>query len=162
MSFATPSLTGRALRLLGQREHSRAELERKLVRYEEEPGSLAQVLDALTDKGYLSEERALQSLLHRRAADWGGARLRQQLLAQGLEGEAVRQALAELQDSEFARAQALWQRRFGAAPADARERARQSRFLLARGFAGAVVGQVLRAAGAPQGWAPEDGAESGA
>ena len=162
MSFATPSLTGRALRLLGQREHSRVELERKLARYEEEPGSLAQVLDALTAKGYLSEERALQSLLHRRAADWGEARLRQQLQQQGLGGEAVRQALAELQGSELARAQALWQRRFGVAPTDARERARQSRFLLSRGFAGAVVGQVLRAAGLSQGPAPEDGADPGA
>ena len=41
------SLKGRALRLLGAREHSRVELERKLAVYEEEPGSLAKALDAL-------------------------------------------------------------------------------------------------------------------
>ena len=36
-----PSLKGRALRLLSQREHSRAELERKLAPHEEVPGELA-------------------------------------------------------------------------------------------------------------------------
>ena len=40
------SLKGRALRLLGAREHSRAELERKLASFEEEPGSLAEALDS--------------------------------------------------------------------------------------------------------------------
>ena len=44
MAGPTLSLTGRALRLLSAREHSRAELERKLARFEEEPGALARVL----------------------------------------------------------------------------------------------------------------------
>ena len=47
MAFGAPSLKGRALRLLSQREHSRVELERKLARHEEEPGSLARALDEL-------------------------------------------------------------------------------------------------------------------
>ena len=41
------SLTGRALRLLSGREHSRAELQRKLAPHEETPGELAAVLDKL-------------------------------------------------------------------------------------------------------------------
>ncbi|HWT19538.1 MAG TPA: recombination regulator RecX, partial [Variovorax sp.] len=47
MAFGAPSLKGRALRLLSQREHSRAELERKLARHEEAPGELARALDEL-------------------------------------------------------------------------------------------------------------------
>ena len=42
-----PSLKGRALRLLGQREHSRRELERKLAPYEQESGALVRALDEL-------------------------------------------------------------------------------------------------------------------
>ena len=50
-----PSLKGRALRLLSQREHSRQELERKLKAYEETPGELAQALDFLQAKGLPAE-----------------------------------------------------------------------------------------------------------
>jgi len=50
MAFDAPSLKGRALRLLSQREHSRGELERKLARYEEEPGTLKAALDELAAK----------------------------------------------------------------------------------------------------------------
>ena len=148
MSFASPSLKGRALRLLGQREHSRAELERKLAQYEELPGTLAEALDELTAKGFISDERVLQSVLHQRASRMGAARLRQELQHKGIGAEAIAGALEQLQATELERARAVWQRRFGAPPADAKERARQGRFLLARGFAGAVVGRVLRDAAA--------------
>ena len=144
MSFASPSLKGRALRLLGQREHSRTELERKLAQYEELPGTLAQALDELTAKGFISEERVLQSVLHQRAPRMGAARLRQELQHKGIGAEAIAGALEQLQSTELERARAVWQRRFGGPPGDAKERARQGRFLLARGFSGAVVGRVLR------------------
>ncbi|RYF75200.1 MAG: recombination regulator RecX [Comamonadaceae bacterium] len=146
MAFAAPSLKGRALRLLSQREHSRSELERKLASHEQEPGALARALDELESKGFISEARVVQSVLHQRAARLGGARIRQELQAKGIAPEAVAQALQSLHDTELERARALWQRRFGMPPADARERARQTRFLLARGFSGENVSRVLRAA----------------
>ena len=144
MAFSAPSLKGRALRLLSQREHSRAELERKLKKYEEEPGTLAQALDELAAKDFISEARVVQSVLHQRAARLGAARVRQELLHKGIAPEAVAEAVAGLQGSEFDRALEVWKRRFGVPPQDATERARQVRFLMARGFAGAVVAKVLR------------------
>ncbi|RYF70949.1 MAG: recombination regulator RecX [Comamonadaceae bacterium] len=146
MAFAAPSLKGRALRLLSQREHSRSELERKLAAHEEEPGALARALDELEAKGFISEARVVQSVLHQRAARLGGARIRRELQAKGIAPEAVAEAVQGLHDTELERARALWQRRFGTPPADARERARQTRFLLARGFSGENVSRVLRAA----------------
>ncbi|MEK9802596.1 MAG: recombination regulator RecX [Curvibacter sp.] len=137
------SLKGRALRLLGQREHTRLELERKLARYEEEPGTLARALDELQAKGYLDEQRAADSLVHRRAGQLGAARLRQEMQAKGLARELIEQTLAGLQDGELARAREVWRRKFDAAPATPQERARQARFLLARGFSGDVVRRVL-------------------
>ena len=137
------SLKGRALRLLGQREHTRSELERKLRDHEETPGTLAQALDELQAKGYLSEQRAAESLVHRRAPQFGATRLRQEMQEKGLARELIEQTLAGLKDSELARAREVWRRRFEALPVDAKERARQTRFLLARGFAGDVVRRVL-------------------
>ena len=138
-----PSLKGRALRLLGQREHTRSELERKLRAYEQEPGTLAQALDELQAKGYLDERRAAESLVHRRAGQYGATRLRQEMQDKGLARDLIEQTLAGLRDSELARAREVWRRKFDAAPATPQERARQTRFLLARGFSGDVVRRVL-------------------
>jgi regulatory protein len=145
MSFETPSLKGRALRLLSGREHSRLELERKLVQFEEEPGSLAVALDDLQAKGFISEQRVLESVGTRRAAKLGAARIKQELQQKGITPEAINEVMAGLQETELARARAIWQRRFGKPPVDAKEHAKQSRFLMARGFSGAVVGRLLRA-----------------
>ena len=68
MGFTTLSLTGRALRLLSQREHSRAELQRKLVPHVQEGEDLNAVLDGLQAKGFISEERVVESVLNRRAS----------------------------------------------------------------------------------------------
>ena len=85
MSFAQLSLKGRALRLLSGREHSRLELERKLKNFEEEPGELARVLDELQAKGFISEARVIESIVHRRAAKLGTARIKQELQGKGLD-----------------------------------------------------------------------------
>ena len=144
MAFSAPSLKGRALRLLSQREHSRAELERKLRKYEQEPGTLAQALDELAAKDFISEARVVQSVLHQRASRMGAARVRQELLHKGIAPEAVAEAIAALAGSELQRAREVWQQRFGTPPHDAAERAKQMRFMLARGFAAGVVAKVLR------------------
>lgn len=143
MAFAKPSLKGRALKLLAAREHSRAELERRLAEHEEEPGSLARVLDELQAKGFLDEQRVVDSLLHRRAPRLGASRIRQELQARGVDADKVAEALESLKASEYQRAREVWRRKFGQLPGDAQERARQARFLVARGFAGEVVRRVL-------------------
>lgn len=144
MGFAAPSLKGRALRLLSQREHSRAELERKLAKYEDVPGTLAQALDELAAKDFINEARVVQSVVHQRAPRMGAARVRQELQQKGVDPAAIAEAVAGLQESETSRAFEVWRRRFEAPPQDAKERARQMRFLMARGFSGAVVAKVLR------------------
>lgn len=146
MGFDKPSLKGRALRLLAQREHSRAELQRKLAPHEEAPGELAQALDELQAKGFIDEQRVIESVIHRRAARLGAARVRQELQAKGLPPEAVAQAVADLRGSEVERAREVWRKKFGRTPADAAERARQARFLIARGFGADVARRILSGA----------------
>lgn len=138
------SLKGRALRLLGMREHSRAELERKLASHEQEPGELQRVLDDLQAKDFISNERAAESVLHRRSARLGAGRIRQELQAKGIAAELVAASLASLKATELERAREVWRKKFGEPPQDAVQRARQARFLVSRGFSGEVVARVLR------------------
>ncbi|HWI84210.1 recombination regulator RecX [Ramlibacter sp.] len=139
------SLKGRALRLLANREHSRAELERKLAPHEEEPGQLRRVLDELQAKGFIDEQRFVDSVLHRRASRLGASRIRQELQGKGVPAALIADAVTHLKATEVQRAREVWQRRFGVVPADAQERARQARFLAARGFGGDAIRRVLNA-----------------
>ncbi|MFD1711423.1 recombination regulator RecX [Ottowia sp. GY511] len=144
------SLKGRALRYLSAREHSRAELQTKLARYAAEAGedaqAVARVLDELTAKGFISEARVAESVVHRRAGRLGNARVLQELRAKGLPDDIVQGAAEQLRATEDERAYAVWARKFGRPPADLAERARQMRFLAGRGFSGASVARVMRTA----------------
>ena len=142
-----PSLKARALRWLAQREHSRSELRRKLLRHVEaaDEGADAAVdtlLDALEREGYLSDARFVESRIRARAARLGTARIAAELAQHRIELPA--DSARELAANEWQRAHALWQRRFGIAAEDAAERARQARFLIGRGFATDVVRRVVR------------------
>jgi regulatory protein len=143
LAFGQLSLKGRALKLLAAREHSRKELERKLAPHESEPGQLKTALDELQARGFIDEQRVVDSLLHRRASRLGVGRIRQELHAKGLDAERVALAVASLEATEVERAREVWRKRFGLPPVDAAQRAKQARFLAARGFGGEVIRRVL-------------------
>ena len=137
------SLKGRALRLLAAREHSRTELERKLKDHEETPGQLAQVLDDLQARDFISEARVVESVIHRRAARFGASRIKYELLNKGLGAEAVAEAVNRLKSSELERAREIWRKKFDGPALNAAGRAKQMRFLAARGFGGDVIHRVV-------------------
>jgi regulatory protein len=159
LSTATLSLKGRALRALAGREHSRAELVRKLASFEAVPGELEAVLNELSAKGYINEQRVADSLAHRRGAKLGTARVVQELKAKGVEPEAVAQAAAALKATELERAREVWRKKFGKLAdigghegtadkaASAAERVKQMRFLASRGFAAEVIRKAVGGAG---------------
>jgi regulatory protein len=139
----TLSLKGRALRCLAQREHSRAELERKLAAHAESPGQLTQVLDELQAKDFISEVRVVESVINRRAGRFGAARIRHELQGKGLAPEMVADAVSGLKASEVERAREVWRRKFGEPAADAAARGKQMRFLAARGFGAEAIRRVV-------------------
>lgn len=163
------SLKARAMQWLAQREHSRAELQRKLLPHARalvaqaqagappesveapSPGEVmarvTEVLDWLEANRYLSEQRFAESRIHARAARHGNLRIRQELAQHGIALDA--DAAQALKASEFDRAREVWSRKFESAAADAAARARQARFLSSRGFSPETVRRVLRAAGSP-------------
>jgi regulatory protein len=141
-----PSLKGRALRLLSQREHSRKELEQKLKPHEETPGELAEALDFLAAKDFINEKRVVESVVNRRSTKLGAARVRQELMAKGLPADDIAEAVQTMRGTEFERALGVWRKKFGAAPSDASERGKQVRFLVSRGFAAEVVRRIVSGA----------------
>lgn len=150
MSGLGQSLKARALRALARREHSRAELARKLAPHavdQPEASASAQIerlLDDLAASGLLDERRAAEAVVAAQARRFGGARLRQTLRNRGLPAEVAADALAAVAGSELDRAREVWRRRFGAVAPDAAGRARQARFLAGRGFGAEVIRQVVR------------------
>ena len=132
------------MRLLAGREHSRAELERKLAEHETEPGELARALDELQAKGFINEQRVVESVVYRRASRLGASRVKRELQAKGLPAEAVAQAVAGLQATEVDRAREVWRKKFGEPAPDAAGRARQMRFLASRGFSPESIRRVVR------------------
>jgi regulatory protein len=146
VGFDKISLKGRALRLLAGREHSRAELEKKLAPHEQEPGELQRALDELQAKGFISEQRVVESVLHRRAARLGAGRVKQELQAKGISADAVAEAVERLRGTETERAREVWRKKFGEPAADLAGRARQMRFLASRGFGAEAIRRVVRGA----------------
>lgn len=143
MGLQKLSLKGRALRLLAAREHSRAELEKKLAVHEESPGELGRTLDELQAKGFIDEQRVVESLMHRRAPRLGTGRLRQELQAKGISAQAMADAVQALRSTEVERAREVWRKKFGEPAADAAGRAKQMRFLASRGFGAEAIRRVV-------------------
>jgi regulatory protein len=143
------TLRDRALALLARREHSRVELARKLALHGE-PEEIAALLDDLQHHGQLSDARFAESLAHARAGKYGSRHLAQELREKGVGEALAAAAVQEARDGDLAAARSAWQKKFGTPPADAREKARQYRFLLGRGFPSEIVRRVVGGAG------PED------
>ena len=140
-----PSLKGRALRLLSNREHSRLELAQKLKSHAQSEEELAQTLEWLQTKGFINEQRVLESVVYRRSPKLGYARIARELQDKGLAAPAVAQAVKELKETEAERAKMVWLKKFKTPALDAGDKAKQMRFLMSRGFAPSVVVQVLSA-----------------
>ncbi len=141
--MAEISLRERAVRHLARRDHSRAELARKLAPYGTAE-EIDDVLNRMHELELLSDRRFAEAWVRGKAARFGIARLRHDLAQRGVARETVDAALAtEGGGDEFGRARQVWTGKFGIAPADAREWAKQARFLQSRGFGGDVIRKVL-------------------
>ena len=136
------TLRDRALGLLARREHSRAELARKLAPHGERD-EIEILLDDLERRGQLSDARFAESLTHARAGKYGSRRLAHELREKGVGDALIADAVEQARDADLTAARATWQKKFGALPADAKEKAHQYRFLLGRGYPSDVVRRVV-------------------
>ncbi len=141
---AVVSLRARALKWLSMREHSRAELSRKLAAHTEDRAEIESLLDQLQQAGHLSDDRFVQSLVRRRSERFGRLRIALELRGHDLDPPLLREAADGLRESERQRALQVWIRRFGQRAADLSELGRQRRFLAQRGFDADAIAWVLR------------------
>jgi regulatory protein len=135
-------LRARAIRLLARREHSRAELMAKLSAHGTDE-EIEHLLADLQGSGLLSDARFAEAWVRSHSAREGAARLRQSLRQKGISDELIQEHVTEL-PSEIGRAKEVWAKKFAAAPADAREWAKQARFLQGRGFSVDVIRRLLK------------------
>lgn len=150
---AAASVRSRAIAFLARRDFSRSELRSRLLRDAHARQAaipeadllieLDAALDAMEALGYLGENRVVDSVVNRKSAKLGTARIKQELKQLGISSEASEEALAQLRASEFARASEVWLKKFGGSPADRTSQAKQMRFLASRGFAEGVIRQVV-------------------
>jgi regulatory protein len=140
------SLRERALRLLARREHTRRELARKLAADNEDSAGIERLLDELEGRGWLSETRVAEQLIHTRRNRFGIRRIERDLRGKGVSDDAVAAALTQLKEGELEAARGVWRRKFGRLPASAAERAKQIRFLQGRGFELEVIFKVIKGA----------------
>ncbi len=151
MPAQEPKLRVRALRHLARREYTRQELARVLAPHDA-------VLDEFSQRGWLSETRAAEQLVHARRGRYGPARIRRDLEARGVSAELIGSTVAGLKEGEFEAARVVWQKKFREPAGSAAERAKQARFLLGRGFSGEVITKLLRSIG--RGQTEDNGDES--
>ena len=138
------SLLGRALKFLARREHTREELGRKLAAHAGDPAEIERVLDDCERRGWLSERRVVEQMVHSRRSRYGVRRIERDLVRKGVGGEAVSAAVVALKSGELDAAREVWRRKFGGRlPRNAAERGKQARFLQGRGFELEVVMKVI-------------------
>lgn len=135
------------MRYLARREHSRAELHRKLLPYLQEGDDLEAVLNHLEQRNWLSDARAASQLVHRKRDRFGGQRIIHELRQRGIAENLIEGELAQLKESELESARKVWQKKFGEPPANQKEKIRQARFLKSRGFSMDVIFKVISGMG---------------
>ncbi|HZX52236.1 MAG TPA: recombination regulator RecX [Pseudomonas sp.] len=137
-----------AMDLLARREHGRVELTRKLRSRGAADELIEAALDRLAEEGLLSETRYLEAFVSYRArAGYGPLRIREELTQRGLARSDIEQALRDSGIDWREQLEDTWRRKFaGELPTDARERARQGRFLSYRGYPLDLIGRLLRGA----------------
>lgn len=137
------SLRQRALEYLSKREYSAAELAQKLKSYADEADDVAALIADFKTRGWLSDARYAEQMVHARQARFGTARVAHELREKGIDDALISEAIAGLQDNEVERASEVWRKKFKAAPTTREEWAKQARFLQSRGFTFEVIKQIL-------------------
>jgi regulatory protein len=138
-----------AMDLLARREHGRVELTRKLRQRGACDELIDTALDRLTEEGLLSESRYLESFVSYRArSGYGPLRIREELGQRGLQRPDIERALRESGFDWQAQLTDTWRRKFsGHLPIDARERAKQGRFLAYRGYSMEMISRLFSGRG---------------
>ena len=141
LSESAAELKARALRHLVRREHSRAELARKLAPHAESPEAIEAVLDLLLSKKQQSDERFASERARVLSRKYGAAKIRQDLKSKGIAGDVIDRVSSE---GELERARSILERKYRQPATTREELAKRMRFLQGRGFSYDVIRGLLK------------------
>ena len=140
-------LNATAIRLLAMREHSQAELQRKLVERGFNALAVAQTLQELKAQTLLSDERFTEAfVLSRRERGSGPVKIQAELQQRGIDTTLISRYL-DFRDPEWLElAEQARQKKYGRArPDEYALKMQQARFLANRGFNHEQIRRVLDA-----------------
>jgi regulatory protein len=139
---------GAAIRLLAGRDHSVAELTRKLIQREHGVAAINAALAELSDANYVNDARYAELYAEQRMNHgYGPLSIRSKLAARGVDDHHVQRALQLLEVNWAEQAEAVIAKRFAAheiTDSDQRATARIARFLQGRGFASSDALRALK------------------
>ncbi|MDZ7841436.1 MAG: regulatory protein RecX [Gammaproteobacteria bacterium] len=137
-------LLAQAMRWLARREYSVHELRRRLQGKGYPAPAVDEALADLESRGLVSDRRFAESLVRSRVErGYGPLKITHELRAKGVDDSLIDEAVGDDDAYWGERLQEFWEKRYGRAPDDYREWARQARALQARGFTAAQVRQVI-------------------
>jgi regulatory protein len=137
------TLRQRALEYLGKREYSYTELGQKLKAYADEDDDIPALLDDFKARGWLSDARFTEQIVHARQSKFGSAKIAHELREKGVADELIADAIAQVKDNELENATEVWRKKFKAGPKNREEWAKQARFMQSRGFGFDMIKKVL-------------------
>ncbi|MGZ8258809.1 MAG: recombination regulator RecX [Methylotenera sp.] len=143
MKSQPKSLRQRALDYLAKREYSYVELRQKLKAFADESDDIPALLDDFKTRGWLSDVRFTEQIVHARQAKFGSARVAHELREKGVADDLIAGAVADVKANEFDNAREVWRKKYKEAPSSREEWAKQARFLQSRGFGFDVIKKVL-------------------
>ncbi|MFZ3086920.1 MAG: recombination regulator RecX [Methylotenera sp.] len=144
------SLRQRALDYLAKREYSYVELRQKLKAYADDNDDIPALLDDFKTRGWLSDARFTEQIIHARQAKFGSAKIAHELREKGVADHLIADAIEQVKDNELDNATEVWRKKFKTGPKSREEWAKQARFLQSRGFGFDMIKKVLNAAEAEE------------
>ena len=140
---ANRELVSAALHLLARRDMTEREFVTKMTGKEFAKDDIAEISAWCSAEGFLSEARYTDINARRLSARYGARRVGATLKQKGVKEELIAETITQLAESDFARARALWLRKFGEPPVGATEKNKHFRFLQSRGFGFDVIKRVI-------------------
>lgn len=138
-------IKSKAIYFLSRREYAYQELYTKLKKYSEDLDEIKNVLDELKKKGFLSEERYIQSYINSKKDKYGLAKIKYTLKQKTDDVALINNIVKDSDIDELKIAKNLWEKKFcGVKPRDKNEQAKQIRFLQNKGFGFDVINKILK------------------
>lgn len=101
------------------------------------------ILEDFKKRGWLSDARFTEQMVHARKAKFGSAKVANELREKGVADDLIADAIEKLKETELDNALAIWRKKYQAGPQNREEWAKQARFLQGRGFGFDLIKKVL-------------------